>query len=110
MKKIVLTEKDSIHYTYCELVGIGKHMSNKVTVKIEVGQEQNLLALYKDSETGNPILFNSMVDGLNFMSRDNWEFVQAYAITEGYGSSFAHNEYHFILKKPTLLIENGSLF
>ena len=110
MKKVVVTEKDTINYTYCELVGIGKHMTNKVTVKIEVGQEQSLLSLFRNPVTGMPLIFNSMIDGLNYMSKDKWEFVHAYAITEGYGSSFARNEYHFILKKPTYLIENGSLF
>lgn len=38
--------------------------------------------------------FNSMVDGMNYMGKDGWEFVQAYVVTLG-----NQNVYHWLLKK-----------
>ena len=39
-------------------------------------------------------LFNSMIDGLNYMGSKGWEFVQAYTITLNNSSI-----YHYVLKK-----------
>lgn len=41
-------------------------------------------------------VFNSMVDGMNYMGKDGWEFVQAYTITNPGTNS---NIYHWLLKK-----------
>jgi hypothetical protein len=81
-------------------------LSNKVTVQIDFGQVQKFFSdnRYKDPATGKPFVFNSMIDALNFMGKDGWEFVQAYVVTEG-GGTTAQNVYHFLLKKQTLLIE-----
>lgn len=38
--------------------------------------------------------FNSMIDALNYMGEDGWEFVQAYIVTTG-----EINVYHWLLKK-----------
>lgn len=86
---------DSNAYTYCELLGIGKFLSNKVTVTIDFGQATKFMSdnRYKD-ETGKPVVFNSMIDALNFMGNSGWEFVQAYIIGEG-----GQYVYHWLLKK-----------
>ena len=39
-------------------------------------------------------IFNSMVDGMNYMGKDGWEFVQAYIVT-----SNNQNVYRWLLKK-----------
>lgn len=93
-------KSDSSKFTYCELVGTAKFLSNKVTVEIDFGQELKFFAdnRYKDPATGKPIVFNSMVDALNFMGDSGWEFVQAYIVTLGSGST-AQNVYHWLLKK-----------
>lgn len=93
-------KSDSTKFTYCELVGTAKFLSNKVTVEIDFGQETKFLAdnRYKDPATGKPIAFNSMVDALNFMGDKGWEFVQAYVVTVGSGGT-AQNVYHWLLKK-----------
>lgn len=49
----------------------------------------------KDPATGKIRVFNSMVDGLNFMGKQGWEFVQAYVVTTGNA-----NVYRWLLKKP----------
>lgn len=38
--------------------------------------------------------FNSMVDGMNYMGQNGWEFVQAYVVTTG-----SQNVYRWLLKK-----------
>lgn len=79
-------------FAYCELVGISKFMSTKVSIVVDFGQADKDKRL-KD-ENGKAKTFNSMVDALNYMGSQGWEFVQAYAVTEG-----SQNVYHFLLKK-----------
>src|SRR5450759_3012533 len=82
-------KSDSIKFTYCELVGTGRIMSNKVTVQIDFGQVTKFYSdnRYKEPATGKGVIFNSLIDALNFMGKAGWEFVQAYIVTEGSGSS-----------------------
>ncbi len=85
-------------YAYCELVGMQKFMSTKVTVEVDFGQEQNFWKA-KDSRIrtadGKVRTFNSMVDAMNYMGILGWEFAQAYIVT-----SQNQNVYHWLLKKP----------
>lgn len=39
-------------------------------------------------------VFNSMVEGMNYMGKQGWEFVQAYVVTSEY-----QNVYRWVLKK-----------
>jgi len=96
-------KSDSTKFSYCEIVGTQKLLSNKVTVEIDFGQSTKWLSdnRYKDPATGKPYVFNSMVDALNFMGKDQWEFVQAYTI----GNAQNGYVYHFLLKKQTSFIE-----
>jgi len=78
-------------------------LSNKVTIEIDFGQfrsiwEDNRL---KDPTTGQRIIFNSMIDALNYMGDQGWEFVQAYAFWMGGNSG---NVYHYLLKKSNITI------
>jgi hypothetical protein len=89
-------------YVYCELVGMSG-LTGKVNVSIDFGEKRSFLqgASWLKGEDGKLIKFNSMIDALNYMGKDKWEFVQAYAIG-GQGGSV----YHFLLKKQTSLLEN----
>lgn len=102
-------ELDSMQYLYCQLVGKGKFMSNKVTVIVDFGQINRLWSDQRlRDENGKVITFNSMVDAMNWMGVRGWEFVQAYVITVG-----SQNVYHWLLKKSTQKItleEKQSLF
>lgn len=71
-------------------------MSNKVTVQIDFGEERKFFAdtRLKDPATGKPRVFNSMIDALNFMGNQGWEFEQAYVLTIG-----NQNVYHYMMKK-----------
>jgi hypothetical protein len=84
---------------YCLIVGTSKILSSDVTIAIDFGQEtsmwSNKTLLVKD-ENGKLMAFNSMIDALNFMSKNGYDFVNAYAITKG-----NQNVYHFLLHRRT---------
>lgn len=87
--------ESDVKYVYCEIVGIGKMLSNKVNVQIDFGQASGMFedTRLKD-ENGKAVKFNSMVDAMNWMGNDGWEFAQAYVISTG-----QQNVYHWLLKK-----------
>lgn len=86
------------HRVYCELLGQGRFMSNKVTVSVDFGQYTSFWKSYSNQflvdENGKKIKFNSMVDAMNYMGRLGWEFEQAYVVTVG-----QQNVYHWLLSK-----------
>lgn len=86
-----------IDVDYMQIVGTSKLMSNKVTIEIDFGQVNKYWSRedtqVKDSN-GKLVVFNSMIDALNFFSKNGYEFIDANAITIG-----NQNVYHFMLKK-----------
>lgn len=86
-----------IDVDYVQIVGTSKLMSNKVTIEIDFGQENKYWSA-KDTqvkdENGKLVVFNSMIDALNFLSINGYEFVDAYVISIGNQSV-----YHYMLKK-----------
>lgn len=93
----LLFSQNAPKFVYAEIVGTAKFMSTKVTIEVNSGQRMKTYAdnRLKDPKTGKPIKFNSMIDALNFMGKQGWEFVQAFVITESNA-----NVYHYLLKKP----------
>jgi hypothetical protein len=83
-------------YVYCELVGMAKFLSTKVTVSVDYGEERSFFQdnRMRDEQTGKVTSFNSMVDALNYMGTKGWEFEQAYVVTTG-----NQNVYRWLLKK-----------
>ena len=84
---------------YAELLGTEKGLfSNKVTVTVDFGQNVSFWKKASDSkivdENGKDIVFNSMVDAMNFMGERGWLFQQAYVVTNG-----QQNVYHWLLYK-----------
>ena len=49
----------------------------------------------RDEQTGKVKAFNSMVDALNAMGKDGWEFVQTYTV----GDAQSGYVYHWLLKQ-----------
>ena len=89
--------KGPVEYVYCELQGSSKAFSAKVTVNIDMGQRVKAFSGKNRSlvdENNEPIVFNSMIDAMNYMGKNGWEFVQAYVVTMGNS-----NVYHWLLKK-----------
>jgi len=84
---------DTQKYVYCEIVGVEKFLSLKCTIVVDDGEQKPPYPKIMD-ESGKPKIFNSMIDALNYMGENGWEFVQAYAVTMG-----QQNVYHYLLKK-----------
>src|SRR5688572_3078030 len=86
-----------IDVDYVQIVGTSKMFSNKLIVDIDFGQQNKLFnnkdTRIKDAD-GNNMVFNSMVDALNFMTKNGYEFVQAFAVTTS-----DRNVYHHLLRK-----------
>lgn len=78
-------------YEYCNLLGEGKIFSNRVRVSVDFGE--TVRQKLKDTE-GKVIKFNSMIDAMNFMSEEGWEFHQAYVVTHG-----SQNVYHWLMRR-----------
>ena len=83
-------------YAYCQIVSSSLLFKNKVNVNIDYGQERNFLGidLIKTADSKKAVKFNSMIDALNYMSEQGWEFVQAYVIVDATDSTT-----YWILKK-----------
>ena len=94
---MAFTEKtEDAQFVYCELLGTNKFMSKKVTVVVDYGQQMKFSKDHRimDESTGKAKAFNSMVDAMNYMGQEGWEFAQAYVVTTG-----NTNVYHWLLKK-----------
>lgn len=81
---------------YCMILATSKLLSTKLTIEVDFGQEWSF---WKDKrslrdENGKKIVFNSVIDALNYMSADGWKFVNAYAITVG-----SQNVYHYVMRR-----------
>ena len=89
----------NIDVEYIQIVGTSKLMSNKVSIEIDFGQENkywsNKNTVVKDGD-GKKMDFNSMIDALNFMNQNGYEFVQAYAFSVN-----NQNVYHYLIRKLT---------
>lgn len=89
---------DAAKYVYCELVGGGTSFGSKITVNIDFGQDTSIWSGKNKQlvdEKNKPMYFNSMIDAMNYMGYHGWEFVQAYAVSDGKGNSTTY----WILKK-----------
>jgi hypothetical protein len=87
-----------INVEYVQIVGTSRGAwGEKTKIDINFGQKLKFFT-QKDTElrdeNGKEFILNSMVDALNFMSENNYEFVTAYTVTV-----LNSNVYHFLLRK-----------
>jgi len=82
---------------YCEIVGkaVGFFRS-KVEIEVDFGQEKSWFGGKNPLSdlNGKIIKFNSMIDALNHIAKDEWVFVNAYSITNK-----DQNVYHYVMRK-----------
>ena len=83
---------------FAELLGHQKRLfSNQVNVTVDFGQK---VSFWKPGDMkivdneGRDVVFNSMVDAMNFMGKNGWHFEQAYVVTVG-----NQNVYHWLMSK-----------
>ena len=83
---------------YLQIVGASKMFSTKVTIQIDLGQRTKFFSskdeMQLKDENGEKLEFNSMIDALNFMSANGYEFVTAYVITVS-----NQNVYHYLMRR-----------
>lgn len=89
---------EDIGVEYIQIIGTSRFLSDKVNIEIDFGQSTKFIGSNTEKkikdEDGKKIKFNSMIDALNFMSQNGYEFIQAFALVEG-----NEKEYHYLLKK-----------
>lgn len=87
----------NIEIHYVQIIGTSKAFSEKLNIQIDLGQIfKNLThkntSVIKNAK-GEELVFESMIDALNFMYENGFELVNSF-ITVG-----SQNVYHYILKK-----------
>jgi len=92
------TNINDLDVKYVELVGRNKVGFGKIKVIVDYGQE---LKIFKSqairSADGTKAAFNSMIDALNFMDANGWDYVSNYVVPAV--SESGQNEVRYILQK-----------
>lgn len=74
-----------INVQYVKIIGIQRFMTNKVHVELDFGQKNSLFSnkevVIKDSNS-NVMNFNSMIDALNFMGQNGYEYLDSYVVRD----------------------------
>ena len=86
-----------IDVDYIQILGTPKYLSNNVTIEIDFGQENKFWSakeIQVKDENAKLVNFNSMIDALNFFSKNGYELVDAYSMILN-----NQNVYHYLLKK-----------
>lgn len=92
---------EDIDAEYIRIVGTARLLSGKVIINLEFGQQDKLFSgkdLAIVDSTGKSVVFNSMIDALNYMASFGYEFQAAYAITVG-----QQNVYHYLMRRKRTL-------
>lgn len=90
------TNVNDLDLQYIELVGKTKLLSpTKIKVFVDYGQAFSWSQQTIKSADGKTSAFNSMVDALNFMDSNGWEYVNNYIISDASGEL----TYKYLLKK-----------
>ncbi len=66
-------------FVYCEITGFQKPFSSEYKIAVDFGEEKKIIR----DESGKMQSFKSMIDALNYMSENGWDFVQAYSVVVG---------------------------
>ncbi|MEC4049320.1 hypothetical protein OX284_007745 [Flavobacterium sp. SUN046] len=90
-----------IKFTYCELIGIDNRklfsIKSNLNVRVDYGDNADDFesGYIIDEKNGRAITFSSMVEAMNYMGQNGWEFVQAYTVSEPSGGQV----YRWLLKR-----------
>lgn len=90
-----------VKFVYCELVGVNNSklfsFKQNLNVMVDYGDSENEFdnGFIIDEKSGKAKTFSSMVEAMNYMGQNGWEFVQAYTISEPTGGQV----YRWLLKR-----------
>lgn len=74
---------NELDIVYVELVGRAKLNPTKIKVIVDYGQPFSFKSQAIRGAQGDKAAFNSMIDALNFMEANGWEFVSNYVVMSG---------------------------
>ena len=83
---------------YCQLLGYNEGwFKKKIIISVDYGQEFVPFSqgMRITDQSAKPIVFNSMIDALNFMENNGWEYVNQNSVSSNGGGYV----YHFLLKR-----------
>ena len=88
-----------IDVEYVQIIGSPRPFSFGFMVQIDFGQKTKPFSVGKQTvlkdEEGNTVEFNSMIDALNFMSKNGFEFITAYSSVS---SAASESRIHYLMK------------
>ena len=85
-----------------QVVGYGKLFSNKVKIVVDYGQEIKWLKIkgtFVTDKNGAKKIFNSMIDAMNHLENNGWEYLDAYAVSIDAGMGGNSTVYHYTFKR-----------
>lgn len=86
------------HVKYIELVASNKAFSQKVVIRVDYGQAVSFGEVQRITDgKGRKKAFNSVMDALNFMHTNGWEYLNSYVLTEG--GNTPNHEVHYLMQK-----------
>lgn len=91
---------------YVEMTAVKLPFKSEIVINLDFGQKVNMFSFDKKDyptlrdNNDKLVKFNSIVDVLNFLSGYGYEFVNAFAVTEG-----SSNVYHYLLRKNKKPVE-----
>ncbi len=97
----------NVKYHYAKIYEQADLTINKAVVCIDYGQSRKLARDNRiRNDNGDIQHFNSLIDALNFMVDNEWEFVQAYT----YAITVNQNNYHYLIRKPIVNKQETDFF
>lgn len=90
---------DSINVEYVQINGITQFLSNKVKVELDFGQSTSWWKgtdIKITDSKGKSVVLNSMIDALNFMVENGYEYTNSYGLVKE--SQFYH--YYLLRRIP----------
>lgn len=85
---LCMAQADTTRWVYCEIIGTVK-VNGKMHVVVDVGEPRKAFAKPADVRE-----YNSMVDAINDMAQEGWDFVSSYNTAAN-----AMQSVHFLLRR-----------
>ena len=80
---------------YCMVVAAPKTFGG-LKITLDYGQDQSTYTAFQLKETGTFAGFKSVVEALNYMSQQGWEFVNSYSVPFGGSKDFV---LHYVFRR-----------
>lgn len=92
------TSSQAPKFIYCTITGYYSVFKEYMSVEIDFGQKRTDYKKSLQDHRGKLTDIYSMAGAMNYLSKDGWEFVQAYVTVDGRNNKTDSQE-HWILRK-----------